>query len=126
MYYEKTLISDAILAQARREQSELFRAFFTSLGNKLLKGIPERLRRAYQRRRTMIALERLDERTLADIGLAPGMIRRAAISAADFAYDQEMRGVSKPTFLTPAQAMNQADGSAAKRVANSNRQKKAA
>ena len=82
--------------------------------------------RSVRVRRTVGQLAELDDRTLADIGLAPGMIRRAAISAADFAYDQEMRGVSKPTFLTPAQAMNQADGFSAKRVANSNGQKKAA
>jgi uncharacterized protein YjiS (DUF1127 family) len=97
---------DAVILEAREMQADVVRSFFKRLGKTLFKALPEKLQRARLRRRTLFALENLDERTLSDIGLAPGSLRRAAYAAADHAYDQERRGVTRPQFLTPAQAMN--------------------
>jgi uncharacterized protein YjiS (DUF1127 family) len=97
---------DAVILEAREMQADVIRTFFTRLGKTLFKALPEKLQRARLRRRTLHALENLDERTLSDIGLAPGALRRAAFAAADHAYDQERRGVTRPQFLTPAQAMS--------------------
>jgi uncharacterized protein YjiS (DUF1127 family) len=116
---------DAVILEAREMQAEVLREFFARLGKTLFKALPEKLQRARLRRRTLHALENLDQRTLSDIGLAPGSLRRAAFAAADHAYDQERRGITRPQFLTPAQAMSfQVHGEA--QPANSNPTEKAA
>ncbi len=99
---------DHVVLEARDMRAQMLRATALSLGEFLFKRLPEALRRANQRRRTLAALEKLDPRVLEDIGLTAGNLRRAAFAAADHAYDQEKRGVTRPTFLTSAQAINSA------------------
>ena len=96
---------DKYVLEAREMRGQMIRETLTGFAALLTKTLPEGLRRYYQRRRTLAALEQLDPRVLSDIGLHPGSLRRAAFAAADHAFDQEKRGVERPSFLTSAQAM---------------------
>jgi len=97
---------DKYVFEAREMRGEMIRESFARFGAFLTRTLPETLRRHNQRRRTLAALERLDPRVLSDIGLNPGSLRRAAYAAADHAFDQEQRGIERPTYLTSTQAIN--------------------
>ena len=97
---------DTAILEARAMRAAFMRKTLAGWAERALGGFY----RFQQRRRTLAALSALDDRVLADIGLTRGSLRRAAIAAADQAFDQEKRGAHGLASQTPLQALKGAHG----------------
>ena len=99
------LYADAMILMARDARAKFMRDALRGFAQKVFGNLPESMRRARLRRKTLKELHKLDARTLYDIGLTPANLRMAAFAAADRVFDQDATEKTTGSFMTQAKTV---------------------